>query len=204
VDLVSLVDYCWSVGLPVIHVAAFPPKAKKMDGLASVRNGRYAIVLCKNTHYSAWLLFILAHELGHIVQGHVGSDGVLIDEQVDRNSTDEEEKTANAFALELLTGNPESQVFPVGPRVSARALARAAYQAGAHEQIDPGHLILNCAYHVGSSFFAVANAALKLLEPHADAVGLVRSRMMAHLDKTTLSEDIYEFILRATQAGTEA
>jgi Zn-dependent peptidase ImmA (M78 family) len=204
VDLASLVDYCWSIGLPVIHVSAFPPKAKKMDGLASVRSGRYAIVLCKNTHHSAWLLFILAHELGHIVRGHINGDGVLVDEQVDRNSTDEEEKTANAFALELLTGNPECQVIPIGSAVSARALARAAYQAGVHEQIDPGHIVLNCAYQMGSDFFAVANAALKLLEPHADAVGLVRSRMIAHLDKAMLSEDTYEFILRATRAETQA
>jgi len=135
--------------------------------------------------------------------GHINNDGVLIDEQVARNSTDAEEKAANAFALELLTGNPKSQVFSVGP-VSARALAKAAYQAGVHVQIDPGHIVLNYAYQMGSDYFAVANAALKLLEPHADAVGLVRSRMMAHLDKTKLSEDTYEFILRATRAGTQA
>jgi Zn-dependent peptidase ImmA (M78 family) len=200
VNLASLVDYCWSVGLPVLHVLAFPPKAKKIDGLAYARSGRSAIVLCKNTQYSAWLLFILAHELGHIVWGHINSDGVLIDEQVDRNSTDAEEKVANAFALELLTGNPRSQVFAVGP-VSARALAKAAYQAGVHEQIDPGHIVLNYAYQTGSDGFAVANAALKLLEPHADPIGLMRSRMLAHLDKTRLSEDTYEFILQTTRVG---
>jgi len=202
VNLAGLVDYCWSVGFPVLHVSAFPPKAKKMDGLAYARSGRSAIVLCKNTQYSAWLLFILAHELGHIVRGHINSDGVLIDEQVDRNSSDAEEKAANAFALELLTGNSQSQVFAVGP-VSARALAKAAYQAGVHERIDPGHIVLNYAYQMSSNGFAVANAALKLIEPHADAIGLVRSRMLAHLDKTKLSEDTYEFILRATRAGAQ-
>ena len=91
----------------------------------------------------------------------------------------------------------------MGP-VSARALAKAAYQAGVHEQIDPGHIVLNYAYQIGSDCFAVANAALKLLEPHADAVGPVRSRMIAHLDKTRLSEDTYEFILRTTRAGAQA
>jgi Zn-dependent peptidase ImmA (M78 family) len=204
VDLASLVDYCWSVGVPVLHVSAFPPKAKKMDGLASVRGGHSAIVLCKNARHSAWLLFILAHELGHIVRGHINSDGVLVDEQVERSSTDAEEKAANAFALELLTGDSESQVFPVGAKVSARALARAASQAGVYEHIDPGHLVLNCAHQMGSDFFAVANAALNLLELHADAVGLVRSKMLAHLDKSLLSEDTYEFILRATGAGAQA
>ena len=87
-------------------------------------------------------------------------------------------------------------------RVGAGALARAAYQAGVDEQIDPGHIVLNCAYQMGSDFFAVAKAALKLLEPQADAVGLVRSRMLAHLDKTMPPADTYEFILRATQAGS--
>jgi hypothetical protein len=202
VNLASLLDYCWSVGLPVIHVSAFPPKAKKMEGLAYARSGRSVIVLCKNTQHSSGLLFILAHEIGHIMRGHINSDGVLIDEQVDRNSSDAEEKAANAFALELLTGNPQSQVFAVRP-VSAPALAKAAYQAGVHEQIDPGHLVLNYAYQTGSDGFAVANAALKLLEPHTDAVGLVRSRMLAHLDQTMLSEDTYEFILRATRAEAQ-
>lgn len=201
VGLAGLVDYCWSVGLPVLHISAFPPGAKKMEGLASGRTGHYAVVLSKNARHSAWLLFILTHELGHIVQGHVSRDGVLVDELVDRSSMDKEEKAANAFALELLTGNPELRVLPMGSGRSARALARAALQAGTQEQIDPGHIILNCAFQMGSDFFALANAALGQLEPHADAVALVRSRMIAHLDKTKLPEDIYKFILRVTRAG---
>ena len=52
-----------------------------MDGLASVRSGHYAVVLSKHAKHSAWLLFILTHELGHIVQGHVNKDGVLVDER---------------------------------------------------------------------------------------------------------------------------
>jgi len=201
VSLANLVDYCWSVGLPVVHMSAFPPGAKKMEGLASVRSGHYAVVLSKNVKHSAWLLFILTHELGHIVQGHISRDGVLVDELVDRTSRDKEERSANAFALELLTGNPELRVLPIGPGRSARALVRPALQAGIHEQIDPGHIVLNFAYQMGSDFFALANAALRLLEPHADAVALVRSRTIAYLDKTKLPQDTYDFILRVTQAG---
>jgi hypothetical protein len=29
VDLPALMEYCWSIGLPVLHMSAFPPKAKK-------------------------------------------------------------------------------------------------------------------------------------------------------------------------------
>jgi hypothetical protein len=89
----------------------------------------------------------------------------------------------------------------MGPGRSARALARAAIEVGIHEQIDPGHIVLNCAYQMGGDFFALANAALAQLEPHADAVAIMQSRIIAHLDKTKLPEDIYEFILRLTRAG---
>src|SRR5262249_44964823 len=172
----------------------------KMDGMAWVEGDRRAIVLCKNAKASAWLLFILAHELGHIALGHVGEDGALVDEEVDRTSSDDEESAANAFALELLTSIPECQVFAVGGKAGARALAQAAYQAGANERIDPGHLVLNCAYQEGGDFFRIANAALNLLEPSGDAPRLVRQRMLAHLDRTKLSADTYEFILRVTKA----
>jgi len=188
----------------VLHVSAFPPKAKKMDGLASVRGNHYAIVLSKNAKYSAWLLYILAHELGHIVLGHVSADGVLLDELVDRKGGDEEEIAANTFALELLTGDEELKVEHKGGHVSARGLARAASDAGVNEQIDPGHIVLNWAYQIGGNSFAVANATLELLEPHADATALVRSSMIIHLDKTLLPEDTYQFILRVTKAGPQS
>jgi hypothetical protein len=162
-------------------------------------------VLCRNAKHSAWLLFILAHELGHILRGHVSKNGVLVDQEIDRTyATDEEEQAANAFALELLSGIPTLEVLPVGFKASARSLAQAALDAGTHERIDPGHLVLNCAYQMGSNFFAVANAALNLLEPHADAVGVVRSQMLAHLDKTKLPEDTYEFVLRIAHAGASS
>jgi hypothetical protein len=201
VGLLELVGYCWAVGLPVLHVSALPPKSKKMDGLAWVHGVRKAIVLSKNVKSYAWMLFILAHELGHIALGHVSGDGALLDEEVDRDSRDREEQEANGFALELITGIPECEVVPIGPRVSARALAKAALQAGTRERIDPGHIVLNCAYQSGGNSFAVANAALRLLEPKADARQLIRSQMLAHLDETKLSEDTFRFILRVTNSG---
>ena len=78
VSLSNLVDYSWSLGIPVIHLSSFPD-AKRPDGLAACVKGRPVIVLCKKDNYSAGLLFILAHELGHIALGHITDDGVLID-----------------------------------------------------------------------------------------------------------------------------
>jgi hypothetical protein len=178
-----------------------------MDGLAWVEDGRRAIVLSKKIRYSAWLLYILAHEVGHLAVGHVGRGGALLDEDVDRGSTDEEERSANAFALELLTGNPETVVSTVGARATPTALVKAARQAGTEQHIDPGHLVLNWAYQAAGDSFAVANAALAILEPTVDAPGItidgpgiLRKYMLAYLDKTKVPEETYKFILRVTMA----
>jgi Zn-dependent peptidase ImmA (M78 family) len=88
-----------------VDVAQFPHRSKKPDGMAVRVGSRYAIVLCRNHRYSAWPLFILAHELGHIARGHLKQDGLLVDD--DNWATDVEgaEKEANDFAVKLLTGN---------------------------------------------------------------------------------------------------
>ena len=98
VGLSHLVDYCWAAGVPVLHLSVFPAGSRKMDGLAWVENKRRAIVISKNIRYSAWLSFILAHEVGHIAEGHVIPGGALVDEEVDRTADDEEERAANEFA----------------------------------------------------------------------------------------------------------
>jgi hypothetical protein len=204
INLPSLLNYCWAIAVPVLHISALPRATKKMEGLSVARGGGYGIVLGKNEKHSAWLLFILAHELGHITQGHVIHDGVLVDEAVDRKSRDQEETVANTFAIELLTGQPDTKVFTEGAKVSARGLYQAALEVGRHEYIDPGHIILNWANQKGGEdSFAVANAALRLLEPQADAIGLVRSKMLTHLDKTKLPEDTYEFVLKISGVGAE-
>ncbi|MGC4005756.1 MAG: hypothetical protein QM811_22605 [Pirellulales bacterium] len=71
IGLDELLNYCWSIGVPVIHVSHFPRTAKKMDGMVVMTDSRPVIVISKNAKYSAWLLFVLAHEIGHIALGHV-------------------------------------------------------------------------------------------------------------------------------------
>ena len=62
-------------------------------------------------------------------------------------------------------------------------------------------MVLNHAHAMGgNSFFAVANAALRLLEFRADAV--VRSGELAErLDWSRLPEDSSEFLMRVTRHG---
>lgn len=203
VNLSNLVDYCWSVGVPVVHLTSFL-KSKRPDGLAVRVRGRPIVVLCKKAQATAWLLFILAHELGHIALGHIPEDGALVDENVDTNEPDAEEDDANAFAIELLTGDRECSFHTTGRWPRAERLAKRAWEMGKELKIDPGHIVLNFAHTMGNEFFPVANAALSLLEPKKEALGIVRQRMAEHLDWSSLPEDSSEFLMRVSQAENKS
>ncbi|QEH32904.1 hypothetical protein OJF2_13890 [Aquisphaera giovannonii] len=198
VSLSNLLDYCWSLGVPVVHLSSFLT-TRQPDGMAVKVRGRPVVVLCKKVKASAWLLFILAHELGHIALGHIPDNGVLIDENVDTNENDDEEAAANAFAIELLAGAKEAKFRAGGRWPNAEMLSQRARELGRELQIDPGHIILNYAHTMGKEFFPVANAAIgKLGGP--DAIGIVRRKLAQHLDWSRLPEDSSEFLMRVSQA----
>jgi hypothetical protein len=129
----------------------------------TVRVGdRCAILLGKDAVYPAHIAFYLAHELGHIALGHLSSDRVIVDleEANPKLGTDDvEEMSADRFALELLTGEPEVVVLPSKKRYVARELARIAMTTGEQLGIEPGTLALCFGYSTGN--WPVANAALK-------------------------------------------
>ncbi len=202
VGLRELLDYCWSIGLPVLHLDHFPKNVSRPDGLAANVQGRPVIILCRREHYSAWLLFILAHELGHIALGHVSENSTLLDEHLEESSQDSEEREADRFAMELLTGHPGRGFVADGRWPNADELARQAERIGRDAMIDPGHIALNYAKSMGPSFFAVGRAALKRIEPHATAISLMRDKLADCLDWSRLPEDSSEFLMRVTRQGT--
>jgi hypothetical protein len=198
ISLNNLLDWCWQKGLPVVHVSSLPKtaKVKKMDGIAVNDDGRFAIALCSGHRQSAWLLFHLAHELGHISLGHVSEPGVLFDQDT-RDDKQDSEKDATQFALELVNGS--AGVSFKAPRwLRARDLASAARDAGRQFGVDPGAVALNYAWNSEEQQFAAANAALGLLEPDADAPALVRQKMLDHLDLSLLPEETAAWLLRIT------
>ena len=202
VGLTELLDYCWSLGVPVLHLERFPTGVKKRPfGFAACVDGRPVMVLLKKELRPAWLLFILAHELGHLALGHVPDGGSLLDTNM--ANSDDEERAANAFAAELLTGSPPRRFYADGRWPNADQLAQYARRVGRQEQIDPGHVVLNYADAMGTEFFAVANAALKKLDPDPNAVGQVRAALAANLNWDQLPSDTSEFLMRVATDGPD-
>ena len=195
VTLDGLLRLCWSAGVPVLHVGG-PVGGKKMDGLAARFGDRYGIALCANHRPPARLLFILAHELGHVLLGHLPDDGVLIDGDgtVAATDTDAEEAEANAFAWTLLTGRADYS-FYTHPRWRAADVVKVATLCGERDAVSPGVLAANHG-HKYPGVWGAANRALKDLEPDGDGPQAVRDVAAASLDWTALPDEAADYLGR--------
>ena len=132
--------------------------------------------MTKNHPVSAWQLFILSHELGHLGCGHLKPEQTLVDDNLGEErgtlaELDAEELAADAWAKVLLAG-ADSIWFEFSGYWSPNALARAAQEQAKDLQTDAGHLILRIAFETKN--WALANAALKVLEPKPRAIEFAR------------------------------
>lgn len=151
IDFACLADFCWRIGIPVIYLA--DPPRPKMDGLALEKNGRPIIVLTKQ-HKHGVLVFDLAHELGHIMCGHVHADQIMLDRKLDIKETNKLEQQATEFALELLTSK-KNTYFNTKKTYSPNGLAQAMIAKGRQLHIDPLHICWNYAYNSKQFPFAM-------------------------------------------------
>lgn len=193
----ALLQWCWAVGIPVIPATDLPGE-RKMDAAIVFPGNRPVVTLARNQNSSAWQLFILAHEIGHIALSHVGPrrsliDQDLVNEQKPPTEIDAEEAAADAWAKVLLAGREDIRVEARGP-VTPNGLARAAQSLAEPRQTDAGHLILLYAFQTQQ--WAVSNAALSVLEPTPRALHLARQVALANLNREALSDDNREFIGR--------
>jgi hypothetical protein len=199
VTLAALLTYLWDHGVPVIHTCAKPAGQKAMTGLATRSDGRPVIVCCKNLTLPPLMSFVVAHELGHIVK-HLKEDGSFLDEKVDLDSIDQEEKEANAFAAVLLTGR--TTVYETGGtgNITAPRLAKFANAAGRRDGVDPGVVAMSVAH--GRGFYPIGIAACKLTDGESlDACDLIRSTMAANINLHELPDEDQDFVRKACGCG---
>jgi len=202
----ELANWCWRSGVPVLHVPNFPTKAKKPDGLLLRIDGRYAIVVCKKSRFQAWLLFILAHEMGHLIRGHLNSDTIIVDAKIGQDadaSKDIQEAEASSSAIEILTGQADLRYRSATVMRSPLALASAAVRVGKKHSVEPGHIILNYSHSQGASYFRFGNAALKIAENgQKSGTAVLQNALVEHLEWDRLPEESAAFLSRITSADT--
>jgi hypothetical protein len=171
VDLPQLLTFCWQTGIPVIKLRIFPLPQKRMQAMTVKVKGRYAILLGYESDYYARTAYILAHEIGHIIQGHLeNSDSLLdMDDPLTSSNLDTEEVDAERAAFILLTGREDPRVLADRETYTASQLARAATDSADRERIEPGVLALCLGYATGK--WQQTFGALKIIAPGPQPVG---------------------------------
>ncbi|MEO1728274.1 MAG: ImmA/IrrE family metallo-endopeptidase [Bacteroidota bacterium] len=213
IDLRALLEWSWSVGIPVIHVDCRKIKGRTMEAMAVRVDGRYAIVLSLNHKSPARLLFHLAHELGHIILGHLEQDGVIADEGIadgaegDMTGQDTQELEANAFAVELLTGSAK-KVYKLGAKSKTETLIKKAVEKGEKDRVLPASVVmLNTQYlreempHIKP--WGRASKALRVLETGRPAREEINSTLCSRMRWSSLTEDQTEFLEELLQIDSE-
>jgi len=216
VTLESLLDFCWKLGIPVVHTNNFPKVTgqKKFDGMVGEYGDRPVILISNNRKSPAWLAFILAHELGHILCGHVKGSSIIDEYILDMNEpidfdddSQRQELEANRFAVELLFGH-ENAKYDTPLNLSPVSLVNHAKDNAQKDLVNPASIVLNYAWFkekmattekAKKSIWAITGEALKSFEKQTiTAKEIINRELVKHLDWRNLSGDNQEFLERMT------
>jgi hypothetical protein len=194
VDLTAILDACWAHGVPVIGVPHLPKKSVRFDGVAMFCGKRPVIVLASAKDGPPWLAFHLAHELGHIMHGHVKpGEALFVDANLKSGVNDYTEVEADEFGLELLTGRPGGLEFrPSRLKAHELGLAAADFTENIQPTVAAGTVVLS--YCKSATFWGVAQGALEALNQHAGGRALVAKSLAKHIDFDALTEGAERFI----------
>ena len=195
VTLTDLLSLCWGIGVPVMYLAVFPLGEKRMHAMA-VRSGlRYAILLGRESRFPSQVSYWLAHEIAHVMLRHLESTTSLleVEDPLRTSDRDAEEDAADAFALELLTGEQAPNVVANLKSFSASQLARASIKAAPLTGIAPGVLAL-CLGH-GTGRWEQVFGALKVIESDGmDVRETINSIAREQLDWTTMPSSTRDYL----------
>lgn len=190
VNLDSLLIFCLSCGIPVFHFSSFPPGTHRMDGIAVELDGRPVIAVTNNRTSMSWLLFIVAHELGHIIHKHLKNNPFIVDTKAMSNNEDPKEIEANEFAEKILLG--EFFAYPWSKDMNFSKLRDWIKKLSVEKKVEPGALVWNYAWKTGN--WGLATAVVQSLEDESDIHNYVNSRLKNYLELEKLDEDSQEYL----------
>lgn len=179
VDLAGLVEACWAHGIAVFHFAHLPSASKKFAGMAYYEGDRPVIILASGYDAPPRLAFYLAHEVAHILRGHVKPGGdMLADSDLYSNTEDRQEKEADADALVILTdkANPS---FGVKHGMTGEKLRAAARRYEDEHGIHAGTVAL--IYGKTANRMPVAMKALSLMNMDTGGRAIIAEALLRRL-----------------------
>jgi len=195
VTLEALCRWSWEHGVPVVHIQGWPTNLRRPDAMCVRVGERPVVFVVRNEKVPAKLAYLICHELGHILLGHLRDIGnaILVDDAlpVDNQRTfhDEDEKQADAFAMDVMGGAVLHAAASslLGPKYSELTLVVAAIKVAKPAQLDPGQVILGWARLADD--WKTANMALRYLMTSGPAPEIINAMAKDCIDEDSLSAD---------------
>jgi len=181
IELTDLLRDLWSRGIPVIQLETLPRPL--FQGMAWIAGERPVVVVGHRLDEPARLAFVIAHEVGHIVNGDCAADAPVIDEEEEVTDDHESERRADEYAIGVLTGGT-----PV-PSLSAadfKDLATKALQVEKKHHVDAAAVIWSWARRTGD--YALATMASRALYRNKGGKRAIRAAFDQSVDLDAASE----------------
>lgn len=199
-----LVGWCWKHGLPIVHVTGWPNGLRRPDAMCMRVDQRPIVMVVRKETAPAKLAYLVAHELGHIMSGHLaaGQNAVLVDETLpvdaQKSFFDDDEKQADAYAIEVLGGAELDAAAKqlLGRPYSELSLAAEVLSTLKGKPLDAGQVIL--AWGRLTQEWKTANAALKYLQTMQAAPRVINDVARDEIDFDALSTDGMDHLLKLT------
>lgn len=133
----------------------------------------------------------MAHELGHLVLGHL-REGILVDEEIKSSTNDNEEKEANQFATQLLLGDHDNCLGDKSFHSNDHLIKHAKIKAQENPTVELDSIILNNAWH--NNNWGFANKALAKLDVSANGQQIINGYLADRLDWDKFNDENYEYL----------
>lgn len=211
VTLDRLCSHLWAHGVPVVHMTGWPQGLRRPDAMCMQIEGRPVILIVRKESAAAKLTYLVAHELGHLLAGHLAKaassaqDEVLVDDALpvgeDDAVSDREEKAADALALDLLGGktlNAASEAIPTS-LTAPLDIVVAALKAVKGRPLDAGQAILG--WGRITTNWKAANGALRYLMTTDVAPVVINDIAAGRVELSSLSADNREHLAQITGLG---
>ena len=210
VTLQALCHWLWDNGIPVVHITNWPKQMRRPDAMCVRVGSRPVVLVVRKEIAPARLAYLVAHETAHVMSGHLRADNsaVLVDETlpVDEQSfaSDEDEREADAYAMELLGGQTLRDACGSLRRkyLEEVKLAVDALGVAKGKGLDAGQVILGWARL--TSEWKVAGMAMRYLMTTQAAPIVVNEFAQKYLHAEDLSADGLDHLVGLTGIELDA
>ena len=169
-ELEVVIKILWDCNIPIMYCDSFPSSYARPAGFVIREGENYAIMLSHKHKSKATQLFVVLHEIGHILNKHLAVKDSLVDINISvlaetlKPETIQDEIEADEFAFNSLRKGHDLKkiISGFGELEIASSLYLKSKRESEEFEINQAHIILSYGYETKN--WALMNDALKFLD----------------------------------------